>query len=278
MKPPDLALAEIAVAAVLIAATPPIFESLLRRSACVARNFRGDTIPQSFGLAILFEATILLGIDARFGMGWRRDVIWLVTVTAFSALGLLDDVAGDRQVKGLRGHLMALIHGRRVTTGLLKAAGGLAVAALAACLIRPGRPLEIGLAATVIALSANAMNLLDLRPGRACAAFSLCAIPLCAVAVHNQPGRVPELAFVLLPALTVWPRDAFAKVMLGDAGSNLLGAAVGLAIAEYLAPWQQAVCLAVLVALHATAERVSLTEVIERVPALRALDRLTGVR
>ena len=81
-----------------------------------------------------------------------------------------------------------------------------------------------------------------------------------------------------LPTLASWRRDAAARVMLGDTGSNLLGAAIGLCAALYCGIGAQAALLTGLGALHIAAERLSLTRVIEATPLLRRLDRLTGVR
>jgi UDP-N-acetylmuramyl pentapeptide phosphotransferase/UDP-N-acetylglucosamine-1-phosphate transferase len=74
-----------------------------------------------------------------------------------------------------------------------------------------------------------------------------------------------------------WP-DARGKAMMGDVGSNLLGAGAGLAAVIELPVWGRIVLFALLAALNLAAERVSLSAVIERSPILRALDRRLGVR
>ena len=67
--------------------------------------------------------------------------------------------------------------------------------------------------------------------------------------------------------------------MLGDAGSNPLGAALALAFLEITpSALSQTAVFALLIALHILAERASLTSIIEKKPALRYLDRLTGIR
>src|SRR2546421_735265 len=58
---------------------PPLTEWILRRSGCLATNYRGDRIPQSFGLAVLISAGILLLLD-----GWLvpaasdTRLLWIV--------------------------------------------------------------------------------------------------------------------------------------------------------------------------------------------------------
>jgi UDP-N-acetylmuramyl pentapeptide phosphotransferase/UDP-N-acetylglucosamine-1-phosphate transferase len=95
---------------------------------------------------------------------------------------------------------------------------------------------------------------------------------------QSDNPAIPPLLYVMLPALVVWERDARARVMLGDAGSNPLGAALGLAAAQVIPLLTQGLLLIALIALHLLAERVSLTKIIESNRLLRSLDRLTGVR
>lgn len=265
---------------ILLTVVPPSFEWLLRRRGCVAVNFRGQSIPQSFGLAILVCAGALLALDAWLYPHHAADrLLWLLCISAFGALGFLDDAWGDKKVKGLRGHFAALVRDRRITTGLTKAAGGLATALCVGVYIHAGHPLLILLSTLTIALGANAMNLLDLRPGRACGAFCAAGILLLGFSWRHW-GRptAPALLYVLLAALATWPRDARAKAMLGDTGSNLLGASLGLAVCLYFGVAAQVAFLFGLAALHVLAERTSITKIIEGNSFLRAVDRLTGVR
>jgi len=82
---------------------------------------------------------------------------------------------------------------------------------------------------------------------------------------------------VLAACVEAWP-DARGKAMMGDTGSNLLGAAAGLALVIELPVWGRVAALLLLAGLNFSAERVSLSAVIERTPFLRALDRSLGVR
>jgi len=271
----------LALAALLaLCIVPPCTEWLLSRFRCTASNFRGDQIPQCYGLVILISAEFVLMLDAWvYTDASHERLLWLACIAAFGALGFLDDILGDKRVKGLRGHARALIHERRLTTGLIKAIGGGMAALFIGYHLYGPRPWLVLLSAAVIALSANAMNLLDLRPGRACGIFCLAAILLMVVDWRRDSRLLlPELLYITLPALIVWTHDGDARVMLGDTGSNLLGAALGLAVCVTFGAAVQAVLLAALIGLHLAAERVSLTTVIEGNTILRAIDRLTGVR
>ena len=75
-------------------------------------------------------------------------------------------------------------------------------------------------------------------------------------------------AFGLLPA------DLGERLMLGDAGANALGAALGLGVLLTLGPGARLVVTAVLAALNVAADLVSFSGVIRRTPALDRLDRL----
>ncbi|MDR1295717.1 MAG: hypothetical protein LBK59_12345, partial [Bifidobacteriaceae bacterium] len=122
-------------------------------------------------------SAIMAGVCAA-GLPAREVLGPLIAIGAAASAGLVDDMAGETDIKGLSGHLRVLAGGK-VTTGaakiLLIGAGGLAAATMDAC-GRVGRrwpappwcaAAGIGLDAGMIALSAHVINLCDLRPGRA---------------------------------------------------------------------------------------------------------------
>jgi UDP-GlcNAc:undecaprenyl-phosphate GlcNAc-1-phosphate transferase len=276
------------VGAVLLALLLPGTEWLLRAWGRLEPNFRGERIPQSYGLVILLWTAAMLTLTAVFVPEWRSSaLLWLSTVGGFGLLGLIDDTWGDKRIKGLRGHFRAALHERKFTTGFLKAVGGPGLAIGIGCRLAPASIGSALLAAALIALGANAINLLDLRPGRAAGLFLLLAGVVLALAFTARvlllipilvPTRVLLLVLVVVPALPVWWRDSRAQIMMGDTGSNLLGASLGLAIAMLPSPTLHGAALALLIGLHLLAERLSLTRWIESNRFLRALDRLTGVR
>lgn len=227
------------------------------------RNHRGEPVSLLAGPAAGLAVTVTLAAATRPPL---RDAAVLATAVT-SAVGVYDDLAGGRHVdKGFAGHLAALRRGR-VSTGLVK----LAVVGLAGLVAgaRVGSgPADRLVAGGVVAGTANLVNLLDLRPGRAIKAVALAGLPLLA----GPHGAV--LAGPLGAAAALLPRDLGERVMLGDGGANPLGAVLGLRLALAGGPgWRRGV-LAVLVALTAASERVSFTRVIEATPGLRELDAL----
>ncbi len=279
---------------ILLAGLPPLVERELRRAGRVEANFRAELIPQSFGLMILLWSGVMLGgMAILFPAGRRTDLLWLCAVLGFGALGWIDDVWGTKRIKGLRGHFRAALRERVFTTGFFKAVGG-AVLALClgygVCALSPSgsvytapsglsAALIVVLNGALIALCANAVNLLDLRPGRAGGVFLLIGLPLWGASFYVKAASAVPFALVLLPAMIVWRLDSRARVMMGDTGSNLLGAALGLALCAAWVPIAaRVIALIGLLALHVLAERVSLTRLIAENRVLHTLDRLSGVR
>jgi UDP-N-acetylmuramyl pentapeptide phosphotransferase/UDP-N-acetylglucosamine-1-phosphate transferase len=220
-------------------------------------------------LAVSATATAVLGAPA----GARAAAAVVGTVSGL--VGAYDDLAGARpeqaRDKGLAGHLAALRAGR-VSAGAVKVAGIGAAAATAALLTRKGRgpaALVDGVLATgLVAGTANLVNLLDLRPGRAAKAGVLAA----AATLGGPAGGL--VAGPLGATLAVLPDDLGERVMLGDSGANALGALLGLRLAAVPGRAPRAGLLAGIVALTLASEKVSFTSVIEATPGLRELDRL----
>jgi UDP-N-acetylmuramyl pentapeptide phosphotransferase/UDP-N-acetylglucosamine-1-phosphate transferase len=245
-------------------------------------NFRGRPVTLAAGpaLAAAASTTAALGAALRPG-GLPVAAAALSAGLGSGAVGLYDDVVGGRpghQAKGFRGHLAALRHGR-VTSGLVKIAGVGAAGLAAAALLPSGpagrrgrgpgrRAAEVLLGAGVIAGTANLVNLLDLRPGRAAKAGLLLGAPL----LGGPAGTV--VAGPLGAAAALLPDDLGERVMLGDAGANALGALLGVALASRTGLLGRAALLAGVAGLTAASERVSFTEVIARTPGLRELDAL----
>jgi UDP-GlcNAc:undecaprenyl-phosphate GlcNAc-1-phosphate transferase len=190
------------------------------------------------------------------------------------AVGAYDDLLGTSGDKGFAGHLAALRQGR-VTSGLVKVAA-IGLGGLVAGTAVRWTPTDRLLAGAVVAGSANLVNLLDLRPGRAAKACLLAAGPALLVRAVRGSLADPDgvTAAALGAAAALLPDDLAERTMLGDAGANALGAALGVAAAARTDRRGLLVRAGLLVALTAASERVSFTRVIDRVPPLHAIDRL----
>ncbi len=231
-------------------------------------NFAGRDVPLLGGPALALPATVTAVLGAPTGMRAAAAVVGTVA----GVVGGYDDLAGARpeqaRDKGVAGHLAALRAGR-ISAGAVKVAGIGAAAAVAALLTRQDRDLLDGALTTgLVAGTANLVNLLDLRPGRAAKAGALAA----AATIGGRVGGL--VAGPLGATLAVLPDDLQERVLLGDAGANALGALLGLRLAAVPGRGRRTALLAVVVALNLASERISFTRVIEATPGLRELDRL----
>jgi UDP-N-acetylmuramyl pentapeptide phosphotransferase/UDP-N-acetylglucosamine-1-phosphate transferase len=195
----------------------------------------------------------------------------LLTCVGFCLLGLVDDLLSTGSEHGFSGHIRALLQGR-VTTGLVKLVGGAALALVIAAAPGPEGSVRLIVDAALIALAANLLNLFDRAPGRALKIGFIAWIPLAIIAADDTVGVA--LAPVVGAFAALAPDDLGERVMLGDAGANALGAALGLAAVLETSPNTRAVIAAVLLVLNVASERVSFGRVIHRVAILRRLDEL----
>ncbi len=231
-------------------------------------NYAGRPVTLLGGPALAVSATAGSVLGAPPGTRAAAAVVGTVS----GLVGGYDDLAGARpeqaRDKGVAGHLAALRAGR-ISAGAVKVAGIGAAAAVAALLTRQDRDLLDGALTTgLVAGTANLVNLLDLRPGRAAKAGALAA----AATIGGRVGGL--VAGPLGATLAVLPDDLQERVLLGDAGANALGALLGLRLAAVPGRGRRTALLAVVVALNLASERISFTRVIEATPGLRELDRL----
>jgi len=267
------------VAGVLVAAGLWILMAPAFGGEVFAReNYRGHILPTAVGV---IAALAVLAVDAVVTLvvaaGAEPDAdavrgLRLVTVASlgFALLGLLDDLGGAGESGGFRGHLGALAHGR-LTTGAAKLFGGAAVAVVVVSAREPdslGRLLADG---ALVALAANLGNLFDRAPGRTTKVTLVAFAVLVAAA-----GAEPVLAGVALAVgagAGLLAADLSERLMLGDAGANVLGAALGLGVVLACSPGVRTAVLVVVALLNLASERVSFSRVINAVPPLRTADR-----
>jgi UDP-N-acetylmuramyl pentapeptide phosphotransferase/UDP-N-acetylglucosamine-1-phosphate transferase len=127
-------------------------------------------------------------------------------------------------------------------------------------------------AALLIALAANTVNLVDLRPGRAIKVFYLWFFLL--LGFFWDKETLALLAPLAGGLLALAPTDLKARGMLGDTGANLLGAALGMTSVWATAFSIQLAVVVFLLLLHLFTEKYSLTGIIERNRLLSYLDNL----
>ena len=269
------AVAGFVMASVLWMLLRPSFAS----PALLRTNYRQAEVPVAGGIVIAASVVAAEAARALYnvatgddgGVGDPERAAVLFAAVGFCLLGVFDDLAGDAEAKGFRGHLAALTRGR-LTTGGLKLFGGAAVAVVA---VAAGR--EVSLArlladAALVALAANLGNLFDRAPGRV-TKFTLVSFGALLLAT-GAPALLAASAVVIGAGAGTLVPDLRERVMLGDAGANVLGAVVGLAVVLAAAPLTRTAVLGVVLALNLASEVISFSRVIAAVAPLRIFDRL----
>ena len=264
------------------------------------QNFHGQTVSLTGGIKV---AAACLATGASLAAGRAARLGTMLPVAAGAALGYWDDTRADLPdkavdspggqsaplplsypetaeikkekpavPKGFHGHLQALSQGK-VTTGALKIVGigtGAALGALGIGRSRGTGPGTWVLDTVLIAGSANLANLFDLRPGRCLKVAPLAALPLIPAkdtATALAGGAIATSALAL-------PADLGEREMLGDTGSNALGALLGSAWAQKAGSGGKIIGVLGIVALTAASEKISFSQVIAKTPGLRTIDQL----
>jgi UDP-GlcNAc:undecaprenyl-phosphate/decaprenyl-phosphate GlcNAc-1-phosphate transferase len=246
----------------------------------VRENYRGAQLAFPLGAVRATAALVTLAPLAFLNDRADLDLLepglrqWLPYLLGIAFLGFLDDALGRGEAaatpRGWRGHWTAL-RGGSLSTGAIKAIGALALAAY----VVSGRGLESWryLADIVLlVLTTNLFNLLDLRPGRTEKALGLLAAGLCLGAWTFEPLEL--LGIFAGPVLVGAWLTLGERAMLGDTGSNLIGAIAGVWLLTVLGDDGRLVALAIVLGLTIYGEIRSISATIDSVPPLRWLDSL----
>jgi hypothetical protein len=252
----------------------------MQRSGLEHANYRGARVAFPSGAVLVAISLIALAplavLDDRADLDLLDPDLrrWAVYVIGVALLGLLDDALGrshDAEApRGWRGHARAIATGR-FSTGFAKAAGALALAAFATS----GRGLQdvrYAVDLLLLLLTTNLFNLIDLRPGRAEKALVILLAALCVGAWTAEPLNL--LGLFIGPVAVGAVFTLREKAMLGDTGSNLVGAIAGVSLITVLDPTGRAIALAIVAALTIFGEFRSISAAIDRVTPLRAVDSI----
>lgn len=243
-------------------------------------NYRGRQLAFPLGAAELTVALIALAplafLDDRANLELLEPELrrWITYLVGVAFLGLIDDALGAGATpgtpRGWRGHLKAVLRGQ-LSTGAVKALGAAALAAYAVS--GTGRE-TFGFLADValLILATNLFNLFDTGPGRAEKALILLGLGLCLGATTLAPLTLTGL--FIGPILVGMAFTLRERAMLGDTGSNLIGALAGVWLLTTLAPDARLIALAAVLALTVYGEFRSIAAAIRRIPPLRVLDSL----
>ncbi len=257
----------------------PFIRGLIYEAGFLKPNFREEKIPAIAGVLFVALLPLITMVNMLFSVNPHPDsILFLCIVLGMGFMGLLDDQMGNHNSKGFKGHFLALFSSRKLTSGGFKAIFG----ALLALIFSIGAvfpiqsawwPWELFLNFILMGLATNMINLFDLRPGRAGKIYLATFIIIMAFSknLENYFGLFLPIIAILLYYL---PFDLRAEVMMGDVGSNLLGATLGMMMVWMLSDFAKIVSLVVMLALQFSAEKVSFTKIIERNGFLRYIDNI----
>ena len=264
-----------AIALVAALALAPVLLRGLQQAGLVRDNYREISLPVPLGVLIVPAALVALVPVTLLARLADTDIypdnigLAMLFVPGIALLGLIDDVLSGTS-RGWRGHGADVLSGT-LSTGALKAVGTLGLALLVASGL-PGQEGDFLLAAGVLVLATNVFNLLDLRPGRSIKAFVALGIGLTASTMLTEP--IATLGIFAAPAIVAGFFDLREKAMLGDTGSNVIGALAGLWIVLACDTDGQLIALAILLVVNVVGEFTSISALIEKLPGLRHLDSL----
>jgi hypothetical protein len=255
----------------------------MERTGLARENYRGRRVAFPAGAVLVACSLVALAPLALLDDRADLDLLdpdlrrWAVYALGVAFLGLLDDSLGRGAAgpgpRGWRGHAQAVLAGR-FSTGAIKAVGALALAAYATSGLGE-RDWRYVADLVLLLATTNLFNLLDLRPGRVEKVFVALLAGLCLGAWTVAP--LDLLGIFIGPVLVGSWLTLRERAMLGDTGSNLVGALAGISLLTVLGDDARLVALAVVVALNLYGEFRSISRAIEGVPLLRSLDSLGRV-
>ncbi|MDS1030111.1 hypothetical protein RDV78_06335 [Bacillota bacterium LX-D] len=248
---------------------PIIFNFLVSKSL-VSDNYKGKKVITAAGISLFFSFITTVFTLELIKPEQEIPLLLLWGVSLVSMVGFWDDIWEDSHTKGLKGHIKALTEGR-LTTGAMKAIVGLLVAFFVSRNFSTNL-FSLALNILILALTINALNLFDLRPGRAIKIFYIAFFGL----LFTHPWE-NETLWLLALAGTLFvyaPWDLSGRAMLGDTGSNLLGFFIGYNFVVLVSTPNKILIVLFLLLVHWYSEHYSLTELISKRKLLNFLDRL----
>lgn len=248
---------------------PPVF-ALLKKSF-LRQNYQGKTIPSGLGLLLMINSLMILPFMLLFLLVEPPMILikgFMLGVIAF--VGTVDDFMGDSSSRGFKGHVKVLIKEKRFTSGGLKAAVGL-LAGFMLGVFTGNHFIEVGINALVFAFSVNTFNLMDVRPGRSIKLYILFSFM---ILLWGRDQVVLLITPILGAVLRILPLDLKEEGMLGDIGSNILGASAGFFLVVLFDYPVKIILLGFLLLIQWVGDHISFTRLIEKYSTLRYIDNL----
>lgn len=247
----------------------PYFISMLKEGSCLEKNYLNERIPICVGVIFVIIQSVICIILSFFYLKIQLLVfLYCTLMIIISLVSLLDDLVGEKEIKGFKNHI-SLLFKRRLTSGGLKALIGFFSAVIISIKISEDfNNLIINI--LLISLFSNIINMFDLRPGRGLKVFVLLSIIMIFTALVRDFDFIIYLALGIV--LAYLPNDIRGLSMMGDVGSNFLGITLGFysVVSQHYAT--RLTLLIFLIAMHVLGEFYSFTSVINKNKVLRYID------
>lgn len=232
-------------------------------------NYNKKEIPVGIGILLLLSAVISSSFILFITDQPMMYFVYLFGLSLVGFAGILDDLVGETKIKGLKGHLSKMCQGQLTSGGLKAIIGGLS--ALYVSFSFSMSLMDLLLNTLIILFFINAMNLFDVRPGRAIKTFLITSMFVWTFS--KAPDRY--LTLILVGGiLTIVKGDLKEEYMLGDVGANILGYTLGFTSAISFNMGNKIFIIALLVILHIIAEITSISLLINKNPVLRYIDEI----
>ena len=244
--------------------------NLLKENQALAVNYQQRKVPCPYGLS--FAITLIVGfLVGSFSGYYSYEQVnkLLILILTMSFVGIIDDLLGNKQNQGLVGHFKVLLTEFKLTTGSLKAVFSSIVVFSVSLYWSTGLWAGI-LNGLIFLLSANFINLLDVRPGRALKIV----IIIISLIIVSHAKLINYGLLVLITVVRALPVDLAGQGMMGDVGANVLGVVVGFLVVAGFSEIIKLVYLISLMAIHLYTEVRSLSNLIKNNKILCQLDQL----
>lgn len=249
----------------------PLIYNMLLTNNCIELNYKKKQIPIGMGLVFVIVQTFIILMVVLYSKTEESYIfLYIISILIIGIVGIVDDLIGEKEVKGFKGHISSLIKMKLTTGGLKLVVGG--IASIIVSLTISKNVIDFIINVLVVGLFTNLINLFDLRPGRAGKVFIFLSIILI---LTTSLSRYNYIIISLLGILLVYmPYDLKAESMMGDIGSNVLGMTLGIFCAGTQFIWIKVLYLVLLIIIHIVSEYLSLTEIIEKNRILCYIDKL----
>lgn len=230
-------------------------------------NYRGHKIPVGTGLLIPILFLCFYPLVKHIGQ-FNEWIIYCYLTVILGIVGFIDDRFGNKQIKGIKGHLSYLMKSKKMSTGFAKLVL-ITMVGFSVSTVLYEQLLTIIVCTITFAIWTNIVNLLDVRPGRAIKGFWL--VTTITFSMHFFEIAYLEWGLVIL-SIPLFIVDINEWGMLGDSGSNILGGLIGFWIIAFSSNVELYIYLLIGSALTIYAEKKSFSKWIEKYPIIRRID------